>query len=913
MRQKRLLICLLIIALCVFVFAACSKTNTGTTTSPVTVDTVKTEVEKAFAAVSFAGDLAVDSEKSMIAFSVENEQSEIDLSAVKISSATLTVNGSLLRTLPLAEGENTFSLSATNGLVTATYTLVITRKAAPANPSTEPTVDPQPTHTHTYASTWSKDEFYHWHAATCEHTTEVKDKAEHDWQATTVNPATEWADGFTLYVCSVCSVTKKIVSPRLKHDHTYGDWTTYRAASCTKKGEERSYCSACGNYQMRETPIDPNAHILVHHEAQAAGCTEIGWDAYDTCSNCSYTTYEEIAALGHSYVTEVIAPTCTENGFTSHTCLRCGDTYADNETQAHGHSYAFDSILWTEFTAQAKYVCAYDEAHLLTYNADVTSEVTTDPTCESAGIRTYTATYGSHVGTKYAEIPATGHTSSGWLITKDPTCTEKGSKHKICTVCLAELETQEITALGHDLTIHPAQAVSCLEIGWDEYETCSRCGHSTYQEIAALGHDYNAVVTPSTCTEGGFTTHTCSRCNDTYTDSVTAPLGHDPIHHDQQAPTCTEIGWAAYDTCSRCNYTTYEAIAALGHAYEPFIIDPKCTEKGYTAHVCSRCDDTYKDTYTDSLGHNFNVEVTEPTCTKDGYSTYACTRCDYYYVTNVTGSLGHDYNAIVTPATCTEGGFTTHTCSHCGGNYVDGQTNPLGHDLEYHAAKAPTCTVIGYDAYDTCSRCSYTTYHELPALGHTEATDEAVAPTCTESGLTEGKHCSVCGVTLLAQEVVPAKGHSYGDFVTTTDPTCTEEGEEQKTCSVCGNVFRQTVPALGHAYDSLITEPTCTEKGYTKYICSRCDDTHIHEETAPLGHNYQAVVTEPTCTNVGYTTYTCSRCNDSYVDDITAPIEHDWQWVIDTPATELAPGVKHEECVLCHETRNLNTPIEPLS
>ncbi len=913
MRRNRLFICLIIIALCVFVFAACTKAKPNTTNNTVTIDTVKAEVKKAFAAASLADDFAVDEEQNAITFSVENDQSEIDLSGVKVSSATITVDGATAGRLSLAVGENTFTLRVTNGLVTATYTLKITRKSAPVPPPSEPPVDPKPTHTHTYASTWSKDEFYHWHAASCEHINEVKDKTEHDWQATTVNPATEGADGFTLYVCSVCSATKKIVTPRLKHNHTYGEWKTFRAASCTKKGEERSYCSGCGNYQMRETAIDPDAHALVHHEAQAASCTEIGWAAYDACALCDYSTYAEIAALGHDYAAGVIPATCTENGYTAHTCLRCGDTYTDSETEAHGHDYAFNCFVWTQFTAQAKFVCSYDESHFLTHSAEVTSAVTTDPTCEETGIRTYTATYGDHVGTKYAAIAATGHTSSDWLTTKEPTCTEKGSRRKICTVCLAELETEEIPAKGHDLTVHPAQTAGCTEIGWNEYETCSRCSHTTYAEIAALGHDYADVVTPSTCTEKGFTTHTCSRCGDTYTDGETASLGHDLIHHDQQAPTCTEIGWAAYDACSRCSYSTYEAIDALGHDYAPFIVDSTCTEKGYTAHVCSRCDGSYRDTYTDALGHNYNVIVKEPTCTEDGYSTYACTRCDYYYITNETGALGHNYDAVITKPTCTEGGYTTHTCSHCGDNYADAQTSPLGHDLESHPAKTPTCTEIGYDAYDTCSRCDYTTYHELAALGHTEATDDAVSPTCTESGLTEGKHCSVCGVTLLAQEVLPAKGHSYGAFATITEPTCTEDGEEQKTCSVCGDVFRQTIPALGHAYDSLITEPTCSEKGYTKYICSRCGDTHIHEETAPLGHDYHEVVTPPTCTDVGYSTYTCTRCGDNYVDKITAPVEHDWHWVVDTPATEQTAGVKHEECSVCHETRNLNTPIDPLS
>ena len=84
--------------------------------------------------------------------------------------------------------------------------------------------------------------------------------------------------------------------------------------------------------------------------------------------------------------------------------------------------------------------------------------------------------------------------------------------------------------MGHDLIHHDAQAPTCTEIGWEAYDTCSRCDYTTYEELDALGHDL--------------------------------------IHHDAQAPSCTEIGWEAYDTCSRCDYTTYAGLDALGHVWE---------------------------------------------------------------------------------------------------------------------------------------------------------------------------------------------------------------------------------------------------------------------------------------------------------------------------------------------------------
>ena len=92
-----------------------------------------------------------------------------------------------------------------------------------------------------------------------------------------------------------------------------------------------------------------------------------------------------------------------------------------------------------------------------------------------------------------------------------------------------------------------------MESGYEAYETCSRCDYTTYKEIAKTGHQYVETVFAPTCTVKGYTTHTCSVCGDNYIDSYVDALGHDRIHHDGMAPTCTESGFEAYDTCSHCD------------------------------------------------------------------------------------------------------------------------------------------------------------------------------------------------------------------------------------------------------------------------------------------------------------------------------------------------------------------------
>ena len=158
-------------------------------------------------------------------------------------------------------------------------------------------------------------------------------------------------------------------------------------------------------------------------------------------------------------------------------------------------------------------------------------------------------------------------------------------------------------------------------------------------------------------------------------------LGHDTVHHEAKAATCTEIGWEAYDTCSRCDYTTYEEIAAIGHNYKAVVTAPTCTAKGYTTHTCAACGDSYIDSYTDALGHDYGAwkQTKAPTCTAKGTGTRTCTRCNASETRDIAS---------------------------------------LGHDIKHHAAKAATCTENGWAAYDTCNRCNYSTYKEIAALGH---------------------------------------------------------------------------------------------------------------------------------------------------------------------------------------------------
>ena len=223
--------------------------------------------------------------------------------------------------------------------------------------------------------------------------------------------------------------------------------------------------------------------------------------------------------------------------------------------------------------------------------------------------------------------------------------------------------------------------------------------------------------------------------------------------------------------------------------------------------------------------------------------------------------------------TCTEIGWNAYEArKNC--NYTTRKELPaLKHDLEQHAAKAPTCTEIGWDAYETCSRCDYTTRKELPALNHALEQHEAQAPTCTEIGWDAYETCSRCDYT--TRKELPALNHALEQHAAKA-PTWTEPGwDAYEPCSRCDHTTYAELPALNHDLEQHAAKvPTCTEIGWNAYeTCSRCDHT-TYTELPALNHDYQAVTVAPTCETDGYTVFTCSRCKDSYTADPTGKLGH---------------------------------------
>ena len=386
-----------------------------------------------------------------------------------------------------------------------------------------------------------------------------------------------------------------------------------KAPTCTEKGwDAYETCSRC-DYTTTYQELPALNHDLVHNDAQAPTCTEIGWDAYDTCNNCDYTTYVELPALKHDLVYyKAKDPTCTEPGCDAYeTCSRCDyTTYVERPALKHYlRQRVIKAPTCTEmgWAYETCYRCDYFATPLLpALNHDLKQHAAKAPTCTEKGWNAYETCYRCDY-TTYQELPALNHA----LVHHDaqaPTCTEPGwNAYDTCNNC--DYTTYvERPALNHALVQHDAQAPTCTEKGWDAYETCSRCDYTTYAELPALNHDLeqHAAKAP-TCTEIGWDAYeTCSRCDYTTYVELSA-LNHDLVHHEAKAPTCTEIGWDAYKTCSRCDYTTYAELPALNHDYQAVTVEPTCEADGYTVFTCSRCKDSYTADPTDKLGHQFGA------------------------------------------------------------------------------------------------------------------------------------------------------------------------------------------------------------------------------------------------------------------------------------------------------------------
>ena len=292
--------------------------------------------------------------------------------------------------------------------------------------------------------------------------------------------------GVKTYRCTEtnCNYTKTEDIAATGHNWNDGKITT--KATCDHTGVKTYTCKTCGD--TRTETIAMLEHTWDEGQVTTKPtCTKKGIRTY-TCKVCKATKTEDIEATGHDYkVKDHKDATCTEDGYTTSVCKNCGDEKKET-IKATGHQH-------TEVRGAKKATC-------------IEEGYTGDTYCTDCGNMIFTG----------KKIEKTDHTWDNGVVSKDPTCTEKGSKTYTCAVC-RETKTEEIPATGHqNKEIRDKKAATCTKAGYTGDTYCKDCGEllKTGKETDALGHTWGKgkVTRKSTYTAAGQLTYTCSRCGE---------------------------------------------------------------------------------------------------------------------------------------------------------------------------------------------------------------------------------------------------------------------------------------------------------------------------------------------------------------------------------------------------------------
>lgn len=342
--------------------------------------------------------------------------------------------------------------------------------------------------------------------------------------------------------------------------------------------------------------INDNGEVEQKEAVYSNGYAIFTTDHFSYYTVVRLTPAERCALYGHSFVENVVNPTCLAGGYTERKCLRCGEYEKTDETDKLAHDY---------------------------------KETIQEPTCTESGWRTTVCQMCKSVEKNM--IPATGH-SYKVTAQEEATCTKAGSATYTCENC-SDSYIQTLPKKNHSY-INTVVEPTCVTQGYTSH-VCNDCGFEYRDKFTAVwGHDLQQKIVAPTCTAQGYTVYSCSRCDYEYTADFTEATGH---RWDISRPTCgkgqvcTVCGTAGQPAtgkhimdkgkCKICG-------AGCTHSYTESVIAPTCLTAGYTKKQCSICSKIENTDYIPALGHNYEVVENKPaTCTESGYVFSICSRC----------------------------------------------------------------------------------------------------------------------------------------------------------------------------------------------------------------------------------------------------------------------------------------------
>ena len=741
--------------------------------------------------------------------------------------------------------------------------------------------------------------------------------------------------------------------------HDWGEWTEVTAATCLGEGSKKRVCKNDATH-VEVGVIPANGHTEVIDAAVAATCTETGLTEGKHCSVCDAVIVKQdiVPATGHKWGdwTTTVQATCTTNGTEIRVCKNDPKHIESRTKEAFGHTEVIDP----EVPATCTTTGLTEGKH-----CSVCDTVTVARTVTPALGHSYGEWVSNDDGTHTKTCTVCAEGTDGHSVTEAcsggaATCTEKA----VCSVCGGEYGD----VLGHVFEKeiiddeHIKTPATCLEQA-EYYYSCARCDVSAkgidenafFKSGAALGHDFSEkvideahLVTPATCTEKAVYKYDCSRCDTVgsttfeYGDVLGHAYGEWKTNNDRtHTRVCAND--ATHTETKECSFTAT-------------VVAPTCVKNGYTTYVCADCGFTYTGDETDAVGHTYgkwksndngthtkectvcaeetdghfvteNCEYTSEVtlaaaCTTDGERTYTCSVCGHKYIEKIAAS-GHAMTKIdaVAPTCTTAGNIEYYTCGTChklftdeagtqeitldetvlaanghkfvhhdakaatctedGWNAYDTCENceyttfeavgALGHDYIHHDAKAATCTEDGWNAYDTCSRCEYTTYKKADKLGHDLIHHDAKAPTCTDFGNIAYDTCSRCDYTTFEAIPKDETAHKWGEWIIDGGASCAHGGTKHRVCEYNSeHIQTGEIPAGEHTPVTVPgKEATCTETGLTEgKKCEVCGTILEEQKVIPAKGHVEVIdpAKESTCTEPGLTEGKhCSVCNEILV------------------------------------------------
>ena len=391
-----------------------------------------------------------------------------------------------------------------------------------------------------------------------------------------------------------------------------------------------------------------------------------------------------------------------------------------------------------------------------------------------------------------------------------------------------------------------------------------------YQWIAIDENGNETVIEGATDRKLSLENLTTGRyyCRLTYSNATTAGVS---MKSDVVTATITECehsgGEATCTKKAKCEICGAEYGETKPHSYAQIKLPEylksaaTCTAKAVYYTSCTECGRSSEGTadeatfeYGNALGHKYGEWVSNG----DGTHTRVCANDSTHTETKACHGG---------KATCTAKAI----CEVCGKAYgeMTAHTFTAKSTVSRYLKKAATCTEKS-EYYVSCAGCGLSSKgtkseatFEGSALGHLLTQWNVTDASCTESG-SEERHCTRCDYK--QTQIIPAKGHTFGEWKITKNVGCVTDGEQTRECTVCGSKETKVIAATGvHVYGGwkVTKAPTCTTAGVKERTCAGCNA----KETMTLqatGHKYTTSTVKPTYSAKGYTLYKCSLCGKSY-------------------------------------------------